>query len=101
MTPKKRDDFAKMVKTSHPIFPSLIVILTNPAKPEEALQAVKDVQITFVLNDSEFQNDLEADLYRWVSLDTDEKASFSVYESNHPLWIKLHRSASLLWMPGV
>ena len=90
-------DFMKMVETPNPILPSIVVILADAAKPEEALQGVEHVQITFVLNDAEFRNDLESDPYRWVSLNSDEKASFSVDKSNHPIRIELHRFASLLW----
>jgi len=101
VTHEEAGDLFEMVESPYPVFPSIVVILTDAPKPEEALQGVEDVQITFVLNDAEFRNDLESDLDRWVSLDSNEEASFSVYESNHPIWIELHRFASLPWMPGV
>jgi len=51
---------------------------------------VAGFQIAAVLYDAEFRNDLETDLYRWVSLDPDEEASLSVDETNHPIWREFH-----------
>ena len=52
------------------------------------------VEITLVLNDAEFRYDLESDLDRWVSLDPDEEATFSVDEPNHPFRTEFHSTAS-------
>jgi hypothetical protein len=46
---------------------------------------MEHVEITLVLNDTEFRYDLEPDLGRWVSLNPDEEASFSIDKSNHPI----------------
>ena len=78
-------DRPKLLETPYTVFPSIAVILTDSSESEETLQTVEYVEITLVLNDTEFRYDLESDLGRWVSLDSDEEASFSVDESNHPI----------------
>jgi len=82
---EKVRDHPKLIEPSNSELPSISVILADATKPEEFLQSVEHVQITFVLNDAELRNDLESYLDRWVSLDSDEEASFSIDESNHPI----------------
>ncbi len=79
-------DRSKLLETTYTVFPSITVILADSSEPEEGLQAMEYIEITLVLNDAKFRNDLESDLNRWVSLDPDEEASFPVDESNHPIW---------------
>ena len=78
-------DHPKLIETSHSELPSIPVILADATKPKELLQSMEHIQITLVLHDAEFRNDLESDIDRWVSLDPDEEASFPVDESNHPI----------------
>jgi hypothetical protein len=82
---EERRDRSKLLETSNTVFPSITVILTDSSEPEESLQAMEHVEITLVLNDTEFRYDLEPDLGRWVSLNPDEEASFSIDKSNHPI----------------
>ncbi len=85
MLRKEVRDRSKLLESPYAEFPSIVVILTDAAKPEEFLQGVEHVQIAIVLNDAKLRNDLESDLNRWVSLDSDKEASFSIDKSNHPI----------------
>ena len=78
-------DRSELIETTYAVFPSITVILTHSSEPEECLQGMEYIEITLVLNDAEFRYDLESDLNRWVSLDSDEEASFPIDESNHPI----------------
>jgi hypothetical protein len=93
---EKVRDFSQLIQTSDAVFRSISVISTDAPEPEEALQGVQDVEIALVLNDAELRNDLESDLDRRVSLDSDEEASFPIDEPNHPIRVEFHLRILLL-----
>ena len=90
-------DFAQLFEASYAELPSITVILTHSSEAEVSLQPVEYVKIAFVLNDAEFRNDLITDFDRWISLDSDEEASFSIDKPNNPIRIEVHRDCELLY----
>src|SRR6267143_6666655 len=66
---------------SHPI----TMILPNHSTTEEFLQRVEQLNITTMLDDSEFGEHLKLAGHLWMRIDADVKATFAVDKSDYPL----------------
>src|SRR5262249_46637837 len=77
--------FAKVIQPPDSIRHSLSVILSDHTATEEFLQSVKQLNITFMLNDGEFGENLKLTRHFWVRIDADVETSFAVDETHDPL----------------
>ncbi len=77
--------FGEVIQPPDSIRHSISVILSDYAAAEEFLQCVKQLDITFVLNDGEFGEYLKLAGHLWVRIDADVKTSFAVNKSDNPL----------------
>ncbi len=55
---EEADDFRKLLNLSHSEFPAIVMILTNSSESEKSLETVQHVDVSSVLDDSKFRNDL-------------------------------------------
>jgi hypothetical protein len=60
------------------------VIRRDLTTPEELAEPLEEGNIPLVLDHAELWKDLPADLHRGLPIHTNEEASFSVDETNHP-----------------
>jgi len=61
------------------------MIRSNHAAPKKIFEGMEQLDIALVLNNCEFRKHLEAGSHLRVWVDADEKTTFAVNESNHPL----------------
>jgi hypothetical protein len=61
------------------------MILSHYSAAKEFLQRVKQLNITSMLNDSEFGEHLILARHFWVRVDADVETTFSINETHYPL----------------
>src|SRR5262245_25218081 len=86
------DTLAQMLELSYAVRHSVAVVATNDATTKVRLQRVQRFHIAFVLDDSEFRQNLITGRHLGVSCDTHVKTAFTVHEARDPSCIQLHRS---------
>ena|SRR5215467_8887680 len=67
------------------------MVRSNHAAPEEFLECVKYLDIALMLYNREFREHLKSRSHFRVRIDPDEKTTFAVNESNHPLCFQISR----------
>ena len=77
--------FVKVIQPPDSIGHSISVILSHYTATEESLQCVEQLDITAMLNDSEFGEYLILARHFWVRMDADVETTFAVNETNDPL----------------
>ena len=82
---KRNDDLIQMIHSSYPIRHSLGMIRSNHATPKKLLECVKQLDISLMLYNREFRQNLKASGHLWVRIDSDEETAFAIYESYDPL----------------
>jgi hypothetical protein len=76
---------------AHAVGHSVAMVLANHAASEVRLERVQDLHISFVLDDGEFRQHLNACRHLGVLRNPDMKATFAIHEAGDPSSIKFHR----------
>ena len=87
---ERHDALSQMLPIPHSICHPVSVISSNHATTEMGFQSMKDLDVTLVLNDGEFRQDLNSKPQPGILTDPDVKASFSVDKSDYPLRFEFH-----------
>jgi hypothetical protein len=83
--------FAEVIESSNPVSHSLAVIAANHPAAEKLLQAMKQLHIPTMLNNSEFGEHLKLAGHLGMRMDAHVEATFSVDKSDNPLGVELLR----------
>src|SRR5437868_4973898 len=86
---EERNDVLRQVLVSayavdHPV----AVVLSNHAASEVALQRMQDLNVTLMLDDGEFRQNLSSSGHFRMGIDSHVKAAFAVNKANNPLRIE-------------
>ena len=79
------DSLIQVIQTPDSISHSLPMIRANHAAPKELFECMEQLDIASVLYNRELRKHLESGSHLRVLVDADEKTTFAVHESNHPL----------------
>ena len=79
--------FHQVIESPNSVSHPIAVIVPHHSASEVLLQLVEQLNVTTMLNDSEFGEHLKLAGHLWVGIDADEKATFAVNKSDHPLSI--------------
>ena len=79
------DPFSEVIQTPNSVRHAVAMILPNHPATEEFLQRVKELRVTFVLNDREFGEHLKLAGHFWMRVDADIETTFAVNKTDHPL----------------
>ena len=82
---ERNDLFIQVIQTPNPICHSPPVIRPNHAAPKKFFECMEQLNIALVLNNCELRKHLESGSHLRVFVDADEKTTFAVNESDHPL----------------
>ena len=85
------DDFIQVIHSSHSIRHSLGMIRSNHAAPKELLECVKQLDISLMLYNREFRQNLKASGHLRVRIDSNEETAFAVHKSDNPLCLQPSR----------
>ena len=85
------DSLIQMIQTSHSVSQPIAVVRSNHATPKEGLECVKQLNVSLVLYNSELRKDLKSRGHLRVGVDANEKKSFAVHKTNHPLSLEVSR----------
>jgi hypothetical protein len=77
--------FVKVIQPPDSVCHPISVILSNYPATEEFLQRVEQLDITSMLNDSEFGEHLILARHFWMWIDADVETTFAVNETHYPL----------------
>src|SRR5436309_3900240 len=89
---EERDDaLEQMLRVSHAVGQSIVVVLSNHAAIEECPQRMQELHIALVLHDGEFRQNLMATFHVGMLIDPDVKATFTIHEACDPLRFQFHR----------
>jgi len=92
MLVKEGDDrFSQVIQSAHPICHSLRMVPSNHSAPKEFLEGVKQLDLSLVLYNCEFRQDLKTRGHLRVRIDSDEETSFAIHESHYPLRLQPSR----------
>src|SRR5215472_4572322 len=81
----------QVLMSAHTVGQPISVVLANNATTEICLQCLQNLNITFVLDDCEFRQNLESTGHFRVGVDAHMKTTFAIHEPNNPLRIELQR----------
>ena len=87
------DSLGEVLDSSHAVRHPITMVPSNHATTEVRLERVKNVNVSFVLNDGEFWKYLMACAHLGMLVYPDMKAALTVHEPNDPLCFEIHRSA--------
>ena len=79
------DPFVEVIQPPDSVRHSISVILSDYAATEEFLQCVKQLNVTFMLNNGEFGEYLKLAGHLWVRVDADVETTFSINKTYDPL----------------
>ncbi len=82
------DLLIQVIQTSHSISHPVAMVRANHTAPKEPLQCMKQLDVSFVLNNCELRKHLKSGGHLRVWIDADEETTFAVYESDHPLCLQ-------------
>ena len=85
------DSFVQVIQTPNSIRHPLRMIRSNHAAPKELLECMKQLDVSLMLHNREFRQNLKASGHLRVWIDPDEETTFAIDESNHPLCLQLSR----------
>src|SRR2546426_9898464 len=88
MSLKEPDDLREVLQTSDPEFHSVPVVHGDRTATEICLQLRQDPNISTVLHDSEFGQDLPSRPHRRLAIEGDMEASFPIDKPHDPLRIQ-------------
>ncbi len=77
--------FGKVVQPPDPVGHAIFVISPNDPATEELLQRVEQLDITAMLDDSEFGEHLKLARHLGMRVDADVETTFAVNKPNNPL----------------
>lgn len=92
------DNITEMFEFSDSKLWSCIMIFTDNTAAKKWFELIKKLYITFVLNNTKFWEDLKSCCHFVVFVDADIKSSFSIYETDHPMWVYIFHRIWLLWI---
>ena len=79
------DSSMQVIQTPNSIRHSLRMIRSNHAAPKEFFKRMEQLDISSVLYNCELRKHLESGSHLRVPVDADEKTTFAVNKSDHPL----------------
>jgi len=82
---ERNNPFSEVIQPPNSIRHSIAVILSNYSASEEFLQSMEKLNVTSMLNDSEFGEHLELAGHFWVLVDADVETTSAVNKTDHPL----------------
>ena len=85
------DDLIQVIHSSYPIRHSLGMIRSNHATPKELFECMKQLDISLMLYNREFRQNLKASGHLRVRIDSDEETTFAIHKSNNPLRLQPSR----------
>src|SRR6476646_2572457 len=88
---KGNDSFIQVIQAANTICHSLRVILANHSAPKKLLECMEQLNISLVLHNREFRQDLIPRGHLRMTTDADEEAAFSINKTHHPLSLQLRR----------
>ena len=98
----------QVIHSSHPIRHSLGMIRSNHAAPKELLECVKQLDISLMLYNREFRQNLKASGHFRMRIDSDEETTLAVDKSDNPLrlqpsrmWLNVKSLRVLHWEPSL
>ena len=77
--------FIQVIQTSHPVRQALPVVSPNHAAPKKLFECVEQLDVSLMLYNCELRKNLKPGSHLRVGIDGDEKTSFAIHKSNHPL----------------
>ena len=82
---KRNDSLVQVIQLPHAKRHSLCVIVAYHAAPKELLECIEQLDVSLVLNNCEFREDLIACSHLRMAVNADEETSFAVHKPDHPL----------------
>jgi hypothetical protein len=87
---EKLHDVQQTFQLSDSQLKSILMISPHNSALKELLQRIENLDISFVLYDSEFRQDLVSHLHFRMLVDADVKAPFAIHESDNPVRRNFH-----------
>src|SRR5260370_38741621 len=85
---KRNDVVVQVFHPSHAKRHPLRVVTSHHAAPEERLECVEQLYVSFVLHDGELGKHLDLRSLFWVRIDVAEERAFAVHEPYHPVSVE-------------
>src|SRR5438477_636908 len=91
---ERNDHIFQMIQTSHPIRHSLRVIPSNHPAPKKLFECMEQLDVSLMLYNCEFRQDLKTGSHLRMAVDADEETSFAVHKTDNPLRFQ----SSRMWL---
>ena len=79
------DPFVKVIQPPNPISHPITVIGSNHPTSEEFFQTVEQLNVTLMLDNSEFGEHLKLASHFWMWIDADVETTFAINKTHDPL----------------
>ena len=83
---EERDDsLTQMFQAPHPISHPFAMIAAHHPAPKKLFECMKQLNVSLMLDHCELRKHLKPGSHLRVRIDSDEKTTFAVHKSDHPL----------------